>query len=119
MKHVGSKFMSQTVSQKSKKKPLYSSKEKITRGAKLVRELLAVTQTGQKWFNGPQFLRNDEESKGSVHLEPLPETHYAIKTSDYLVASLTTEELDLSKYEDWNKLCSILAYDSTPTERKF
>lgn len=40
----------------------------------------------------------------------LPETNDKIKTSDYLVASLTTNGLDFSKYGNWKELCRILAY---------
>lgn len=58
--------MSQTVAQKSKKKHLLitgaTSKVEITRGVKSVGELLAETHIGEKWFNGQQFLWNDEES---------------------------------------------------------
>ena len=52
----------------------------------------------------------------------LPETIDEIKTKDYLVASLTAEERDFSKYGYWKKLHWILAYsmleDSTPTTKK-
>ena len=81
-----------------------------SRGVKSVGELLAETHIGQKWFNGLQFLWNDEESKGNVHLGPLPETNDEIKTREFLVASVTTEELDFVKYGEWKKLCRILAY---------
>ena len=52
----------------------------------------------------------------------LPETIDEIKPKDYLVASLTAEERDFSKYGYWKKLHWILAYsmleDSTPTAKK-
>ena len=51
-----------------------------------------------------QTLWNKEESKGSVHLEPLPETNDEIMTRDYLAASLTREELDFRKYRDLGKV---------------
>ena len=52
----------------------------------------------------------------------LPETIDEIKTKDHLVASLTAEEQNFSKYGYWKKLHWILAYsmleDSTPTTKK-
>lgn len=64
----------------------------------------------KQWFNGPQFLWNNKESNVSVHSKPLPETNDEIKTIDYLVASLTSDELDFIKYGDWKKLYRIPAY---------
>ena len=48
-------------------------------------------------------------SKGSVHLEPFPETDDKIKTRDFLVA-FAMKELDSIKYGEWKKLYRILAY---------
>ena len=52
----------------------------------------------------------------------LPETIDEIKTKDYLVAFLTAEERNISRYGYWKKLHWILAYnvleDSAPTAKK-
>ena len=52
----------------------------------------------------------------------LPETIDEIKTKYYLVASLTAEEQNFSKYGYWEKLLWILAYsmleNSTPSAKK-
>lgn len=81
-----------------------------SRDVKSVGELLGETNIGQEWFNGRQLLWNDQESQGSFHLETLLEINDEIKTRDFLVALVATEQLDFVKFEEWKELCSILAY---------
>ena len=96
----------------------------LTRGVEDPRELLETNKNGVSWFEGPSFLKEDEEKWPATDLLPLDNTSPEIKRKPVLVALGLVKQsdaeqpdditrhvvIDSARFSSWTKLARVVGW---------
>ena len=96
----------------------------LTQGVGDPRMLLETDKNGTSWFEGPSFLKNDEENWPATNLTPLDDSNPEIKRKPVLVAlglldQPETEQpddqmrpvvIDTERFSSWGKLTRVVGW---------
>ena len=84
----------------------------LTRGVYNPSDLLKPTKEGTLWFEGPAFLKQDEDSWPTLAFDSLGENDPELKKKTFLVALgiIESSRIDTGRYSRWMTLLRIVAW---------